>query len=203
MGLSLALFISMPLMAKQYVEGVSYTKLNTPVATKSGDKIEVVEFFWYGCPHCFRFEPTIKKWKKTLPKNVHFVRVPSPINPSWMPHTKTYYALEMMGEGEKYHDALFNAIHVKREKLYDQAALTKFLVKQGVDEKAFNNTIKSFAVEMRARQAMQMSKGFNLNGVPMLAVNGKYTVSASQAGGYQGMVDTADHLINKEANSKK
>ncbi|MDH5485287.1 MAG: thiol:disulfide interchange protein DsbA/DsbL [Gammaproteobacteria bacterium] len=186
------------LMAKNYDEGIEYTKLDKPQATQSADKVEVTEFFWYGCPHCFQFEPTLGDWLARKPDNVRFVRIPLPLNPSWLPHTKTYYALELMGKGEQYHHALFKAMHVDKIKLYTQSALTDFLVKQGVDKKAFEDAVGSFAVEMRARQAMQMVKAYGLNGVPAMAVNGKYTTSASQAGSYKGMIDIVNHLVKQE-----
>ena len=184
--------------AQNYKEGEKYTRLAKDLVTESGDKIEVLEFFWYGCPHCYQFEPTIAKWKKNKPANVHFVRIPAPLNPSWMPHTKAYYALEIMGKGEQYHEALFKAIHVERKKIFDMASITQFLVSQGVDEKAFTSNVNLFAVEMRARKAMQLSRDYKLSGVPMIGVYGKYTISAQQAGGYQQLIDITNHLISKE-----
>ena len=184
--------------AKDYDEGIEYTQLDTAVATQTGNKIEVLEFFWYGCPHCFAFEPTLKKWKKTLPANVQFTRVPSPVNPSWMVHTKAYYTLQIMGEGDKHHDAIFNAMHIQKKRLSSKEAIADFLASQGVNKEAFLSNYDSFAVEMRARQALQLSQQYKVNGVPMLAVNGKYTISGSQAGSHQGMVDVANFLIKKE-----
>jgi len=197
-GLFLMLAWAMPVQAQSYSEGKNYTRLAQEQTTQSGKNIEVLEFFWYGCPHCYQFEPTIAKWKKNKPANVHFIRVPAPLNPSWMPHTKAFYALEIMGKGEQYHQALFNAMHVERKKLYDMASITQFLASQGVDEKAFTSNVNSFAVEMRARQAMKLSKSYQLSGVPMMAVNGKYTISAQQAGGYKQLIEITNHLINKE-----
>jgi len=197
-GLCLMLAWAMPVQAQSYSEGKNYTRLAQEQTTQSGKNIEVLEFFWYGCPHCYQFEPTIAKWKKNKPANVHFIRVPAPLNPSWMPHTKAFYALEIMGKGEQYHQALFNAMHVERKKLYDMASITQFLASQGVDEKAFTSNVNSFAVEMRARQAMKLSKSYQLSGVPMMAVNGKYTISAQQAGGYKQLIEITNHLINKE-----
>jgi len=197
-GLFLMLAWAMPVQAQSYSEGKNYTRLAQEQTTQSGKSIEVLEFFWYGCPHCYQFEPTIAKWKKNKPANVHFIRVPAPLNPSWMPHTKAFYALEIMGKGEQYHQALFNAMHVERKKLYDMASITQFLASQGVDEKAFTSNVNSFAVEMRARQAMKLSKSYQLSGVPMMAVNGKYTISAQQAGGYKQLIEITNHLINKE-----
>lgn len=197
----LALMLLLPILAQaqNFKEGESYSKLTKPIATQSGDKIEVLEFFWYGCPHCFSFEPTLRKWKKSLPDNVKFIRMPSPLNPRWMIHTKTYYALEIMGEGDKHHDAIFAAMHTKKMKLHSKASLADFLATQGVDKKTFLATFDSFAVEMRAKQAMQLGQKFKVSGVPMLAINGKYTISGSQAGSYTGMTNVADHLIKMES----
>jgi len=197
-SLGFMLVWTMSVQAATYTEGKNYTRLAKEVTTESGDKVEVLEFFWYGCPHCYKFEPTIARWKKNIPSNVRFIRIPAPLNPSWMPHTKAYYALELMGKGEQYHEALFNEIHVKRKKLYDMAAITRFLASQGVDEKAFTSSVNSFAVEMRARKAMQLSRDYKLSGVPMMAVNGKYTISAQQAGGFKQLIEITNYLVNKE-----
>jgi len=185
--------------AKDFKEGTNYSLIAKPIATQTGDKIEVLEFFWYGCPHCFSFEPTINKWKKSLPSNVHFVRMPSPLNPRWMVHTKTYYTLQSMGEAENHHEAIFRAMHIEKKKLYTKQIIADFLEDRGVDKAKFLSTFDSFAVEMRARQALQLGQQYNLTGVPALAVNGKYTISAEQAGGYQAMVDVASYLIQKES----
>jgi len=197
----LGLMFLLPVLAQaqNYKEGESYTKLAKPIATRDADKIEVLEFFWYGCPHCFSFEPTLKKWKKTLPANVKFIRMPAPLNPRWMAHTKAFYTLEIMGEGDKYHDDIFTAMHVKKMKLFSRDAIADYLETLGVDKKTFLSTFDSFAVEMRAKQAMQLGQQYKVSGVPMLAINGKYSISGSQAGSYQGMVNVANHLIKLES----
>jgi len=197
----LALILLLPALsqAQNYIEGKSYSKLSETVATQSGDKIEVLEFFWYGCPHCSSFEPTLKKWKKSKPANVTFTRVPAPLNPRWMVHTKTYYALQIMGEGEKHHEAIFAAMHVKKQKLNSKSAIADFLADRGVNKETFLATLDSFAVEMRAKQAMQLGQQYKVNGVPLLTVNGKYSVSGSQAGSYAGMVNVTNHLIKQES----
>lgn len=185
-------------VAKDYDEGIDYNKLSKQQTTDSGNKIEVLEFFWYGCPHCYQFEPTLSKWLKNKPDNVSFIRIPAPLNPNWMVHTKAYYTLELMGQGEKFHEDIFKAMHEKKMRLNTPQAIADFLATRGVDKKAFEDSFDSFAVEMRARKAMQLSRDYKLNGVPLLAVNGKYTVSASQAGGYKQMIDITNHLIKQE-----
>ena len=104
-----------------------------------------------------------------------------------------------MGEGEKHHDALFRALHVDKKKLFSKAAIANFLASRGVDKATFLSNFDSFAVEMRARQALQLGQDYQVNGVPLLTVNGKYAISASKAGGYEGMVKIANHLIQKES----
>lgn len=193
------LIIPVITQAKDYAAGTDYDLVAKPVATQSGDKVEVLEFFWYGCPHCYSFEPSLQKWKKNLPANVQFTRVPAPLNPRWMVHTKTYYTLLTMGEGEKYHEAIFQAMHVKKQKLFTKTAITDFLVAQGVNKEKFLANFDSFAVEMRARQALQLGQDYKVNGVPLLTVNGKYAVSASKAGGYDAMIKITNHLIKKES----
>lgn len=196
--LTLIFLLSTNLQAENYSEGKSFTKLAEAIATQTGDKIEVLEFFWYGCPHCSSFEPTLKKWKKDKPANVTFTRVPAPLNPRWMIHTKMFYALQIMGEGEKHHEAIFSAMHVKKQKLSSKSAIADFLATRGVNKETFLATLDSFAVEMRAKQAMQLGQQYKVNGVPLLTVNGKYTVSGSQAGSYAGMVKVTNHLIKQE-----
>lgn len=193
------MFLPLSAMAKNYVAGSDYEVLSKPVKTMSGDKIEVLEFFWYGCPHCFKFEPSLSKWVKALPSNVSFTRIPAPLNPKWMVHTKAYYALEVMGKAEEYHSEIFNAMHIKKKRLFTADKLIDFLASQGVDKKLLSDTMNSFAVEMRARKAAQLSRDYQLHGVPMLAVNGKYLVTGEKAGSYQKMLDIAAYLIKKES----
>ncbi len=197
--LAMLCLLSFNLQARDYTPGKHYTVLDKPVPTQTGDKIEVLEFFWYGCPHCFSFEPTLKKWKQTLPEKVQFIRMPAPLNPRWMVHTKAYYTLDSMGEIEKHHDAIFNAMHVKRKRILDKDSVADFLAERGVNQDSFLSNFDSFAIDMRARQAMQIGQQYNLHGVPALTVNGKYIISAEQAGSYQAMVDIADYLIKLES----
>lgn len=185
--------------AEQFTEGKHYTRLAKPVPTQTGEQIEVLEFFWYGCPHCFHFEPTIKRWADSLPGNVKFIRVPAPLNPRWMPHSKSFYALESMGILDKHHDAIFNAIHVEKKRLFDRDSLVSFLSSRGVEKNTFLSTFDSFSVDIKARNAAQLGTQYNLNGVPTLTVNGKYVIQAGQAGSYQNMVDIASFLIARES----
>ena len=182
--------------AGNYVEGKHYMPISQP--TDTGDKIEVLEFFWYGCPHCFSFEPSLQKWLKTKPDNVEFVRLPAVFRPSWKVHARTYYALEMMGVIEEAHTKIFSAMHNKRMKLDTLESMSGFLARQKVDKKKFLASYNSFSVETKLRKAIKKLKSYNIRGVPAVAVNGKYFITSEKAGSYKNMIEILDFLIKKE-----
>jgi len=186
------------LQAAGFTEGVDYKKL-APQSTDTGDKIEVLEFFWYGCPHCYTFEPYINAWKKTKPANVEFIRVPAIFRPDWEVQARTYYALSNMGLIEDLHGKIFSAIHKDKKRLDKKGLLTDFIVKNGVDREKFEEEYNSFSVDSMVRKAKKKQKAFKLQGVPSLGVNGKYLTSGSMAGSYENMVKILDHLIKIES----
>jgi len=192
------LLFSTTACAESYTAGFEYRSINPqPVADPA--RIQVVEFFWYGCPHCFHFEPYVKRWLADKPANVDFIQIPAPLNKSWEIHTKAFYALELMGMQKKVHEKLFEAIHMKKMRLFDEKSLTNFLVKQGVDRDQFKKNLKSFAVNSKLNKARKMMKDYEVRGVPQLAVNGKYITSGRMAGGYQQMIDVVKFLVDKES----
>jgi len=186
------------LQAADYTEGVEYKAL-APQPTDTGDKIEVLEFFWYGCPHCYTFEPYIKAWKKTKPANVEFVRVPAIFRPDWEVQARTYYALSNMGVIEDLHEKIFAAIHKDKKKLDKKAALTDFVVKNGVDRKKFEEEYNSFSVDTMVRKAKKKQTAYKIQGVPSIVVNGKYLSSGSMSGSYDNLVKILDFLVAKES----
>ena len=186
------------LQAADYTEGVEYKAL-PPQPTDTGDKIEVLEFFWYGCPHCYTFEPYIKAWKKTKPDNVEFVRVPAIFRPDWEIQARTYYALTNMGAIEDLHEKIFAAIHNDKKKLDKKATLTDFVVKNGVDRKKFEEEYNSFSVDTMVRKAKKKQTAYKIQGVPSIVVNGKYLSSASMSGSYDNLVKILDYLVAKES----
>ena len=186
------------LQAADYTEGVEYKAL-TPQSTDTGDKIEVLEFFWYGCPHCYTFEPYIKAWKKTKPANVEFVRVPAIFRPDWEIQARTYYALSNMGVIEDLHEKIFTAIHKDKKKLDKKATLTDFVVKNGVDRKKFEEEYNSFSVDTMVRKAKKKQTAYKIQGVPSIVVNGKYLSSGSMSGSYDNLVKILDFLVAKES----
>lgn len=197
-ALTALLLFSTTACSADYSAGFEYRSINQQ-PTANADRIEVIEFFWYGCPHCFYFEPVLSRWLADKPKNVDFIQVPAPLNKSWEIHTKAFYALELMGMQKKLHEKIFEAIHLKKMRLFDEKSLTDFLVKQGVDRDQFKKHMKSFAVSSKLSKARKMMKDYEVRGVPQLAINGKYITSGSMAGGNQQIIDVVKFLIAKES----
>jgi len=172
---------------------------NVPVQqTSTGDKIEVLEFFWYGCPHCYSFEPYLNAWKKSLPSNVEFIRVPAIFRADWEIQARAYYALSNMGVIEDVHEKIFSAIHKDKQRLDKKERIVDFLVKNGIDRKKFLEEYDSFAVDGMVRKAKKKIKAYQIQGVPSVAVNGKYVTSGSMAGSYDNMINIINYLIKKE-----
>jgi thiol:disulfide interchange protein DsbA len=181
-----------------FVEGSDYQLITPAVKTTQPDKVVVTEIFWYGCPHCFRFEPYVEKWSAKLPEGVVFEQVPSSLNPRWTEHARAYYSFQLMGQLEQTHRAFFDAIHLKRERLNDIDAIAGFVAERGLDEKAFREYYSSFPVETQIRKNIQKEKRYGHNGVPAVIVNGKYLVSASSAGSNEGMIRVMNFLVAQE-----
>ena len=178
------------------VEGTHYTKLAQPVPVSvPAGKIEVIEFFSYGCPHCFALEPTLEPWAKRLPDDVVFKRVPVGFNALYENYQKIYYALEAMGQVENMHRKVFNAIHQQRQRLDKEADIAAFMTANGIDGAKFVELYKSFTVQTKAKQAQQLSQAYKIEGVPTLAVQGRYTTSGSQAGSNERALAVADALV--------
>jgi thiol:disulfide interchange protein DsbA len=184
--------------AADYQEGKEYLVLATPQPTSAGDKIEVVELFWYGCPHCYRLEPLMAEWLASKPDDVEFVRMPAVLGPNWELFGKAYYTAELLGVNDKVHIALFDALHKDRKKFRDEAALQAFFLEQGVSAEDFKNTFNSFAVNVKLNHAKQMTKRYAITGVPTIIINGKYSTSASQAGNNEKAIKVMDYLIVQE-----
>ena len=178
--------------AQSFQEGVDYMVIKKPIQTDNPAQVEVVEFFWYGCPHCYEFEPSLERWVKTLPKDVEFKRIPAPLNRNWEIAARVFYTLESMGLVEKLHVPLFNAIHQDQLRITNERALLEWLASKGVDTKKFSAAYRSFTVESKIKRAQQLTQASALEGVPALMVNGKYLVPGQSAA---RMLAIADSLI--------
>ncbi len=181
--------------AQQPRPGVDYVTLKPELPVDSPGKIEVVEFFWYGCPHCYTLEPLIETWLRRLPPDARFVRIPAVFNERWAKDAAIFYALEALGVAERLHRPLFDAIHRDGLRTDSGEALGQWLKKQGVDTRKFDEVARSFGVQSKVRRAAQLSVAYRIDGTPAMAVHGRYTVGAEQARSQQTMLATVDYLI--------
>jgi len=182
----------------QLAVGRDYVPVVPAQATDSPAKIEVIEFFSYGCPHCNEFNPTVSKWSAKLPVEVSFKRVPISFDHAqWANLAKLYYALEATGDLPKLDAAVFNALHEKGLRLFDDKSITEWVVAQGVDAKKFTDAYNSFGVVSKVKRGDQMGKAYRITGVPALAVDGKYLVLNEGIKSNEELVARADRLIDK------
>lgn len=177
-------------------EGKEYQVLKAPQPVAAG-KVEVTEFFWYGCPHCFDFEPELEAWVKKEGSNIVFKRVPVAFREDLLPHTKIFYALEAIGKLDAMHTKVFNAIHVDRKRMTDPNEIADFMAKNGVDRKAFLDAYNSFTVTTNSQRANKIADAYKVDGVPTVVVQGKYVTSPSIAGNKQGAIQTMDYLVDQ------
>lgn len=187
------------LQAWAFDEGIDYTVLSTPQPTETGDKIEVLEVFMYTCPHCFHLEPTLDKWQETKPANVEFRRMPAVFGPRPDLQARAFYAAELLGVEDKFTLAMFDTLHVKKQKVTDENAVVAVAEGAGIDGAEFRKALDSFFVNMKVNRARDATKNYGIDGVPAVVVNGKYRTSPAQATGREGMVKVIDHLIAREA----
>jgi protein dithiol oxidoreductase (disulfide-forming) len=180
------------------VEGKDFVRLGTPapVAVPAG-KVEVVEFFSYGCPHCYSFEPMLEAWVRKLPPDVVFRRVPAAFNAAWEGLAKAYYALEASGQVDALHKRMFAAIHVQRQRLDKEADVAAFVKSAGGDEARFLDAYKSFGVATKLRQGKQLADAYRIDGVPTLGIHGRWFTSGSLAGTHERALAVADQLIQR------
>lgn len=181
-----------------YKAGVHYVVLPTPAPTQEPDKIEVVELFWYGCGHCYTFEPIIQDWKKQLPEDVHFRPVPAMFGGTWNTHGQLFYTLESLNKLDETHSAVFQAIHNQGNRLADEAAMIKLLEPYGISSDTFKRAWSSFGVRSKMEQASRLARSYRATGVPVLVVNGKYRIEGGMVGGFDEMLKVAEFLVDQE-----
>ena len=176
--------------------GKDYITLERPVPTEAGSgKIEVLEFFWYSCPHCNQFEPAFEQWAKNAPKDVVVRRVPVAFRDDFVPQQRLYYTLEAMNLVEKMHIRVFTAIHGEKLMLNSDASVLAWAEKQGIDKAKFAETYKSFGVATKAKRAVQLQNDFKIEGVPSLGVAGRFYIDGTLAGSMPRALQVADALI--------
>jgi len=181
----------------EFVAGKNYLVLDKPVETETGDQIEVRELFWYFCPHCFSVHQKLEEWSKTMDSSAQLVLQPA-VFPGWEFGSTFYYVLEELGELERLHSSLYNAIHVQKLNLKTQQDFVTWLSLNGVDEDKANKVFKSFPVKVAVNKAKANTYKYRITGVPVFIVNGKYTVNATSAGSEEKIFEVIDYLIQKE-----
>jgi len=190
----------------KYREGENFTRLVPTQPTVGGaDKIEVGEFFWYGCPHCYDMEPYINGWAEKAPSNVRFVRIPATWNALLVLHARLYYTEEILvrngtiKDGPAFHEAVFMEYHQRGNRLTSEDAIQKFFARFGVSEQDFESTWNSFEVDQKLRVAEDLMRRYSISSVPTIVVNGKYRTSAAEAGSYPKLLELLDELVLRES----
>lgn len=185
-------------VAEPYKAGVNYEVLPEPVATADPSKIEVVEVFWYGCSHCYAFEPKLNPWVAALPEDVNFVRVPAVWHPTMAMHAKAYYTARALKVVDDLHEHIFEAMNLKKQKLKNEDEIAKLFEGQGVDPERFSKVFNSKGIEMAVDLATSKQQRYRIQGTPEMVVNGKYRISSRENGSQEGMLKVAAYLIKKE-----
>jgi protein dithiol oxidoreductase (disulfide-forming) len=175
--------------------GPPYSLLSPPQPTEGGGKIEVIEFFWYGCPHCYAIEPSVVAWLKTAPKDVVFKRVPAFPSEAWGRDAVMFYTLEAMGLLDQYHQKVFDAIHKDKVNFANNAKRDEWLKANGIDPAKYAEVEKSFSVVTKVTRARQMTQSYKVDSVPRFIVNGKYVTSGEQAGGNDKIFPVIDQIV--------
>ncbi len=185
-----------------YIQGTHYNRLPQAVRTRDASKIEVVELFWYGCSHCYSFEPIVNRWKSALSEDVDFWQSPAMWAPIMAIHAKAFFVASNLGVLDKLNPALFAALNIERKKLANEDQLAALFVRHGVDREVFIKEFNSFGVSRQVKQADARARGYKLQGTPELVVNGKYRVSSKGLKSQQEMLDVVDFLVEKERQLK-
>ncbi|MCD6705870.1 MAG: thiol:disulfide interchange protein DsbA/DsbL [Thiobacillus sp.] len=178
-------------------EGHDYTRIKNVQPVATGKNVEVLEFFWYRCPHCFQLEPGLNAWLKTLPRDAQVRRVPAVFREDWMPGAKLYYTLEQMKLLDSLHHKVFDAYHVQNINLNDPALLGGWIAQQGVDRKKFEGVYHSFSTQTKATQGARLATTYAITGVPAFIIDGKYATSMSMTGSEARLFEVLDQLIVK------
>ncbi len=187
----------------KYIEGQHYQPLKQPVRTVNPAKIEVTEVFWYGCGHCFTFEPILNAWAKQQPADVAVVHAPAIWNDRMKLHAQAFYTAKAMGIMAQVHQPIFDALNLKQMPLATQADIRRLFTANGADGDQFDKTFNSFGVNSQVRQAAARTRNYEIRGTPEIIVNGKYRVSTGMAGGQKEMLEVAEFLIDKERRAKR
>jgi thiol:disulfide interchange protein DsbA len=184
-------------LAAPLVEGKNYTRLANPQPVETGKKIEVIEFFSYGCPHCSALEPFLDAWRAKLPADVAFRRVPVMFHDQWVHLARIYYTLDALGDDAKFSPEVFKAIHGDGIALWDDKKFLDWAASKGLDRKKVEAVFTSFAVDSKLKRAMQLGKDYGIDSVPTVIVDGKYMTSSAMVGTHAALPGAIDELVAK------
>lgn len=200
--LALGSLTSQAAMADSLVAGQHYTVLANPATTTQADKIEVVALFGYSCPYCYQLEPTLNEWKKDLPDDVSFVRMPAMFGGIWNLHGQMFYTLQALKADDSIHDAIFKGMHEQKRRLASLPEITTFVSSLGIDKADFEKAWNSFGVKSQMERAKKQAVAYQVSGVPTLVINGKYRYDIGMAGGLRETAEVGNLLIAKERGEK-
>lgn len=200
--LSLALFAVAGIAQAAFQSGVHYTELSKPVQTADPSKIEVVELFWYGCPHCDALDPALEAWKASLPDDVQFVRLPVVFGRNWEMHARMFWVAKNLGLLDQMHAPLFNALHRENKRLLREDEVVSFFTQFGADPAVVRRELKGFATESGLRLADARARAYGISGVPALVVDGRYVTGVGQAGSQQALFSVLNELIDKRRSAR-
>lgn len=181
----------------ELIEGKNYLTISNSGGAQNGEKIEVMEFFWYGCSHCNHLHPYLKNWLKTAPSDVDFKYVPAIFRTNWVPAAKLFYSINAIGAMDMLHDKIYSAIHQNKINLHKESVLFNWIEQQGVDLKKFKDAYQSFTVQSQVAKATQMTRQYKLSGVPSLIVGGKYMTSGGMTNTPEETIKVLQELIDK------
>jgi thiol:disulfide interchange protein DsbA len=200
---SLGLPGSVLAQARKPEEGSDFLTLDKKVAVEApAGKVEVIEFFWYSCPHCNAFEPKLVNWIKKLPPDVSMRRVPVAFRDDFVPQQRLYYTLEAMGKLDELHGKVFNTIHQERVMIDKEATILAWAEKNGLDRAKFQETYNSFSVQTKARRATQLQDAYKVQGVPAIGIAGRYYTDGTMAGNMDRALAVTDYLVAEARKSK-
>lgn len=179
------------------IEGKDYTILSNPQPTGKNSKIEVVNFFWYGCQYCAQLRPQIKTWLKNKPGDIHFQESPAIIHPSWIPAAKLFLTIQQINAMDKLHNQAFKAIHQDNINLHEEPTLFHWIETQGENRDKFTHIYQSIEIQINIARSTHMTRQYQITGVPAIVVNGKYLTSTKMGGTAENTMTIVDKLIKK------
>jgi protein dithiol oxidoreductase (disulfide-forming) len=200
-----AFLVCLNLNSVALATGNLYEEVPAPQRFDEKNKLEVLEIFWYGCPHCYYLEPALKEWLKTKPKDVTFIKMPAVLDlkHKWTETAKIFYVAEALNVSDKIHKALFEAIHEKKRNLSTEQEFAQFFNEvAGVSKEDFTKAFNSFAVDMKIRNAFRLTQAYGISSVPVLIVNGKYRIDSGQTEGMKNLFKAVDEILNEARNAK-